>query len=589
MRLLDTHNLQLKSFFDKIPPYAILSHCWEEEEVLLPDLNDLDKARAKKGFSKIEGSCAQAIKDGFDYCWVDTCCIDKSSSAELSEAINSMFAWYRDSSVCYAYLLDVKEMDGFAKSKWFTRAWTLQELLAPGFRTAEEVLVRGNDSGLLSTQSDGSPDVVFFTLDWTPLGTKDSLSTIISNITGIPKEYLKGLSLRDASISMRMSWASDRQATRAEDMAYSLLGLFDVNMPLLYGEGGLKAFRRLQEEIMKMCEDETLLAWESTDLQMKDSSMSALARHPKDFWEARDLVPYASDAPSMPYAMTHRGLRIWLSIFSAYIPGNMSVTDRRRHIKPLRSPIMIWKSRDGNLLWGILRCHVAHDFHNTVLIPLRHLTADVYQRDVGTSVALIATNNLPGRAQMKEVYIGTSHSFAISSSRRRRYSWLIRTLPPDCTITRVLPEKWWNPKDRTVQGDVYGTGRQAWYATIQLGLTSSTFSQSTSILMTIKNTPTNRSERPDAQIDINDTLRWDDPERPPSECQKELELYHRNVPFERTSPQPSRFKDAEGKLYDFHMNVTCSREVIMGQWMFVMDVEYRENDPKPPAAHAGLS
>ncbi|EAT84174.2 hypothetical protein SNOG_07898 [Parastagonospora nodorum SN15] len=223
MRLLHTRTLELKSFFENIPPYAILSHCWEEEEVVFSDLADLDAAKKKLGFPKIEKTCAQAVKDGFEWCWVDTCCIDKSSSAELSEAINSMFSWYRESAKCYAYLADVGGPSEFANSKWFTRAWTLQELLAPSH-----------------IQTDDQTGMEFFSRDWKRLGSKGGLGSRISEITGVPREYLERLSLDRASISMRMSWAADRQATRAEDVAYSLLGIFDVNMPLLYGEDDYK-------------------------------------------------------------------------------------------------------------------------------------------------------------------------------------------------------------------------------------------------------------------------------------------------------------------------------------------------------------
>ncbi|KAI4711172.1 hypothetical protein J4E89_003737 [Alternaria sp. Ai002NY15] len=271
MRLLHVRTLELKTFVDNIPPYAILSHCWTDEEVVFSDLADLKQAKKKTGFAKNEKTCELASKDGFDYAWIDTCCIDKSSSAELSEAINSMFAWYRNSEQCYAYLADVEVQEAFAQgeaakhrntfwlSKWFTRAWTLQELLAPS---------NFQPRYLPHWPYDRYDGMKFYSRDWQLLGNKAHLGILISDITGIPMEYLEGQSLETASISMRMSWAADRQATRSEDIAYSLLGLFDVNMPLLYGEGNTKAFRRLQEEIMKISEDETLFAWEAPYLQM---------------------------------------------------------------------------------------------------------------------------------------------------------------------------------------------------------------------------------------------------------------------------------------------------------------------------------
>lgn len=172
----------------------------------------------------------------------DRCCINKNSSAELSEAINSMFSWYKNAQVCYAYLSDVgivtslqQKQTDIKKSRWFTRGWTLQELLAPS-------------------------SVVFFSNDWQSLGTKAELSDLLSDITDIDVDILRGLDLGFASVAQKMSWASARHTTRVEDVAYCLLGIFNVNMPLLYGEGN-KAFHRLQEEILKGSNDLSLFAW----------------------------------------------------------------------------------------------------------------------------------------------------------------------------------------------------------------------------------------------------------------------------------------------------------------------------------------
>ncbi|OAL43692.1 HET-domain-containing protein [Pyrenochaeta sp. DS3sAY3a] len=231
---------------DKMQPYAILSHVWGEkgQEVTFRDL--VDKAgKQKAGYQKIELCAKQAQKDGLEYFWIDTCCIDKSSSAELSEAINSMYSWYEEAMTCYAYLSDVSESEGnfsddpetvtFAKSKWFTRGWTLQELIAP-------------------------PKVVFYSKEWTYLGTKTERATDLHNITGIDGRVLGGDHPSVCSIADRMSWMSKRITTREEDIAYSLLGIFDINMPLLYGEKG-RAFIRLQEEIMKVSDDQSIFAW----------------------------------------------------------------------------------------------------------------------------------------------------------------------------------------------------------------------------------------------------------------------------------------------------------------------------------------
>jgi hypothetical protein len=252
MRLLDTRTFKLNVFFDEyIPPYVILSHTWDqpEEEVTYQDLEDIERAQDKEGFRKIEGCCAQARRDGFDWIWIDTCCINKESSAELSEAINSMFHWYRDSHMCYAFLSDVHSNAtkmteplprDFPSSRWFTRGWTLQELLAPHV-------------------------LYMFNTHWEVIGTKLSLASVLQSITGIPVDVLRGKSVSECCVAEIMSWARYRRTTRVEDMAYSLLGLFNINMPLLYGERE-KAFIRLQEEILKNTGDYSLFAWTADEL-----------------------------------------------------------------------------------------------------------------------------------------------------------------------------------------------------------------------------------------------------------------------------------------------------------------------------------
>ncbi|KAH9203202.1 hypothetical protein DL95DRAFT_164231 [Leptodontidium sp. 2 PMI_412] len=242
MRLLqsdDDGNLSLTEFFESaIPNYAILSHRWGTDEVTFKDLIDGTSKSKAGGYSKIQFCGEQARRDGLKYFWVDTCCIDKSSSAELSEAINSMFRWYQKAARCYVYLSDVsirkqKASDTFAQctwesaflaSKWFTRGWTLQELLAP--RSVE-----------------------FYSREGKSLGNKRTLEQQIHEITGVPATALRENSLSQFDVDERFSWAKSRQTTRGEDKAYSLFGIFDVQMPLLYGEGEAKAFLRLREAI----------------------------------------------------------------------------------------------------------------------------------------------------------------------------------------------------------------------------------------------------------------------------------------------------------------------------------------------------
>ncbi|RYO97842.1 hypothetical protein DL765_011053 [Monosporascus sp. GIB2] len=244
MRLLNTRTWEMTEFIsdEDIPAYIILSHTWGEGEVSLQqwEQHSADIIQSK-GYQKIRQFGERAALDGWDWVWVDTCCIDKKSSAELTEAINSMFQWYTKAVECYVYLSDVTSLDKehmtqqLRESRWFTRGWTLQELIAPRF-------------------------VEFFNKDWRSIGSKKQLCDLLSSITGIDEHILKGGSLSDISIARKMSWASHRKTSRTEDVAYCLLGIFDVNLPLIYGEGR-KAFRRLQEAIMSTTPDQSLFAW----------------------------------------------------------------------------------------------------------------------------------------------------------------------------------------------------------------------------------------------------------------------------------------------------------------------------------------
>lgn len=244
MRLLNTSTYQLESFLGTTKPsYVILSHTWEPEgEILFEDLQlPPTQLFSKPGFLKIKNTCTLALQNGYEYAWIDTCCIDKSSSAELSEAINSMFRWYKQSAICYAFLADVDLESSMPNSRWFTRGWTLQELIAPD-------------------------EVLFYDMHWRFLGSRGDLAPVIRSVTRIRNNVLNrsGHAIEDVlqstSVAQRMIWASKRVTTREEDTAYCLMGLFDVNMPLLYGEGQ-KAFLRLQEAIIYASKDQTILAF----------------------------------------------------------------------------------------------------------------------------------------------------------------------------------------------------------------------------------------------------------------------------------------------------------------------------------------
>ncbi|KAF2259649.1 HET-domain-containing protein [Lojkania enalia] len=218
---------------DGIPAYAILSHTWgkDEEEVTFRDMKD-GSGRGKKGYKKIKFCGERAAHNGLQYFWVDTCCIDKTNNVELTSAINSMYRWYHGAARCYVYLADVHAdqpgesstwEEAFRKSRWFTRGWTLQELIAP--RSVEFFSVEG---------------------DW--LGCKTSLEPLIHNVTKIPVQALCG-SLSEFSVEERMTWVDMRITKHGEDMAYCLLGIVNVSLAVIYGEGKAKAIARLKREL----------------------------------------------------------------------------------------------------------------------------------------------------------------------------------------------------------------------------------------------------------------------------------------------------------------------------------------------------
>ncbi|KAK5653238.1 hypothetical protein OQA88_9137 [Cercophora sp. LCS_1] len=280
-------------------PYAILSHTWEDEEISFQELvlvnnprsspSDVSDVKRKAGYRKIEKFASVAAADGFKYAWADTCCINKSDLAELSEAINTMFRWYQKSAKCYVYLADVSTADlrrlydrkldllrdkavephcriAFYQSRWFTRGWTLQELLAPWV-------------------------VAFYASDWGAHELKDFLIEEIHDITKIPTDVLRHGNFTEKSVSERMQWAAGRKTTRVEDMAYCLLGLFNLNMPLMYGERE-GAFLRLQEEICRTSVDYSIFAWAQRPIQSTEVSDSPsqvdtyrglFARSPSEF------------------------------------------------------------------------------------------------------------------------------------------------------------------------------------------------------------------------------------------------------------------------------------------------------------------
>jgi len=343
---------------DEVTEYAILSHRWTKQEVDYNEIVKLTKMkeeerseiRGRDGYRKILQSCEQAKKDRYRWLWVDTCCIDKRSSAELSEAINSMYRWYENSRICYAYLHDLSDSSfPIAKDRaryptgwpeWFSRGWTLQEMIA-------------------------SRDVQFFNKDWHPIGDKRMLAPTLQTITRVPQHILKeGLSLNRPCVAQIISWAASRTTTRVEDRAYSLMGLLDVNMPMLYGEGK-KAFHRLQLEIIRTSNDHSIFAWGS------ERTGSILADDPSFFRDCEKMelmnrdefieslreripeeeLPWIEDDRLGTFPITNRGIQIWLflrpspgvysdSVFQALLPCRSHPS----HPLPVAINVALWES-----------------------------------------------------------------------------------------------------------------------------------------------------------------------------------------------------------------------------------------------------
>ncbi|KAE9371010.1 HET-domain-containing protein, partial [Stipitochalara longipes BDJ] len=415
MRLINVKTLKLEKFLDnQLPPYAILSHTWKDGEELT--LRDIEEGKTDKpgiGSIKLQRSCKQAEKDGYGYIWNDTCCIDKTDSVELGEAINSMFRWYKKAGICYAYLLDVPGDDNprklgseFRKSRWFKRGWTLQELLAP-------------------------QRLQFYSSDWRRLGTKGELCNIIEGVTGISRLFLLGIEqLGNASVAQRMSWAAQRETTRGEDIAYCLLGIFGVAIPMIYGEGGEQAFFRLQEQIMRTTRDDSILAWglSLTEPISNDASEvipgRILATTPSDFANCKHITSREqSSSPMHSLEISGGSLRVYISLLTT--PTGKTI--------------------------GLLKCGHEHEPQNAVGVPLSNTmstSSDEYARPRGSHSVLlpVATTN----TLTKLIYIKNDSQIEMSADANKRY-WLYNDEFADINLSLidVSPRSCWD-KERSL-------------------------------------------------------------------------------------------------------------------------------------------
>ena len=418
MRLINVETFKLEEFFDDtVPPYAILSHTWgnDNEEVSFRDIEEGKFEKAGIRPIKLEGCCKQAKKDSLRYAWIDTCCIDKTNSVELGEAINSMFQWYRHASICYTYLSDVPADDNprnprskFSSSRWFERGWTLQELLAP-------------------------QKLCFYNSEWRYLGTKSEMSVMIEKITGIPRPFLLGIAeLRDASVAQRMSWAARRVTKRKEDIAYSLLGIFGVVMPMIYGEGR-QAFRRLQQEIIRESRDDSILAW-GLNLMGSTSSNSTevisegvFAAAPSDFMSCGHIVSREQyTTPINSFDISGGSLRIYLPVFTT----------------------------SGGETFGLLKCGPEDNTEQAVGIPLNiamsREPSDEYIRPQGRYSVLLPTAT--PEVLTKLIHIRKErHSKALAKLNRKNWFYIKEGVETNLELIDVSPRARWHKDNAMVE------------------------------------------------------------------------------------------------------------------------------------------
>ncbi|KAI0667396.1 HET-domain-containing protein [Trametes maxima] len=425
MWLLATDRAELTEFVRPPSKYAILSHVWEDDppEQSFREVQEIARQCAgdhenpiNHVSAKIRRCCQWAAAHGFAYLWIDTCCINKDSSAELSEAINSMFAWYAEATVCYTYLNDVSDGEApdhpdssFRKSRWFRRGWTLQELIAPKV-------------------------VIFLSQIWIPIASKLHTASLIEEITGIDAGVLTGqMSLEQVSVARRMSWAASRETKRVEDRAYSLMGIFGVHLPTIYGEGK-EAFIRLQEEIMRRIPDTTLFAWgtkgdpvEATvgyrtvfptsegGKYLEESTL--LAPSPGAFRDCADLITISNPVFAAAYGIDAHKL-------------HFNVTS---HGIQATAPIVAFTSTCSLLL---LPCRRLRDGQDTFVALVLRFQGDSHPRGVGTKIII-------GEQWVEEdVRAGTMERFFAQQTtvRTRQSSRQIRcvTIPVGFDFSKCL-------------------------------------------------------------------------------------------------------------------------------------------------------
>ena len=399
MWLLHTAAIKLEEFHGSVPPYAILSHTWSNNEVSFQEMLSVPVGEIEDEYryQKIRMFCRLAKQYGFEYCWIDNVCIDKRSSAELSEAINSMYSWYREAKLCIIYFVDVPpksdeagitQEEAFRNSRWFTRGWTLQELIAPKTR-----LFFANDWSLIENSICGSAggDIV----------------DLISSITRITPLVLRDHSkLQTTCVAERMSWAAKRQTTRPEDAAYSLMGIFSVNMAILYGEGLRSAFWRLQNEIMQTSFDQTIFSWKGPY-----ESSGLLAHTPDDFADLPALKLWKPDYLST-FSMTNMGLQIQPFIYNIPVESNNDPSSQSQD--PLIVYAALQCSTKTERGWDIMFVQLKRV--EDVFCTMNGLRCKAYRRVNCQELDMFTSVNLAGRKSEVLLVLEDKHNDLIRMS-----------------------------------------------------------------------------------------------------------------------------------------------------------------------------
>lgn len=455
MRLLSTKTFEVTPISeDEIPPYAILSHTWDKEEVTLQDMQGFgvklmstasrnQLIKEKPALRKVLEAAKLAADEGHDWIWIDTCCIDKTSSAELSEAINSMYRWYQNSDICYVYLADATEEvrrhpkrsfdKAIRKGRWITRGWTLQELIAPR-------------------------KLSFYSQDWFFIGAKgdEHIMGPLIKATGIDVGVLSGdIATHEVLIANRMRWASKRETRRQEDMAYCLMGIFGVNMPLLYGEGGVRAFIRLQNEILRATDDQTIFAWSRPPGERSTRGVSGLlAESPGYFQHApnmhyRYMPGWYQSKSSIPWSMTNQGLMVQLYLRPMISNSSAEEDPTDEFLAVLDCSAEIKEPQEDESEWS-------HEY--SPAISLRRLWGDQYARVHKGALEYVKMRDRRG-GEVRTLFVKQDQSFSLPS-----FSIPEKFLRGTgrFIVSDVYPRNLWNlksgifrsglPRERCIQG-----------------------------------------------------------------------------------------------------------------------------------------